>query len=145
MFLQGFETRTSERDGAANMTAFTLLYNSPNNDSTCFYLLQDPDFAEVLTDLNSRELFWLSRGQLEIAVATEGRDPRQISGFITSRKSCDSKWGWGLLRMWCAVVRVVVFVGPPVAVFVIFLYKDHFFSLFAWALSSLIASGEACL
>lgn len=56
-----------------------------------FYLLQDPDFAEVLTDLNSRELFWLSRGQLEIAVATEGRDPRQISGFITSRKSCDSK------------------------------------------------------
>ncbi|CAG06381.1 unnamed protein product, partial [Tetraodon nigroviridis] len=50
----------------------------------------DPDFAEVLTDLNSRELFWLSRGQLEIAVATEGQDPRQISGFITSRKSCDT-------------------------------------------------------
>lgn len=53
--------------------------------------MQDPDFAEVLTDLNSRELFWLSRGQLEIAVATEGQDPRQISGFITGRKSCDSK------------------------------------------------------
>ncbi|XP_038129060.1 chordin isoform X2 [Cyprinodon tularosa] len=50
----------------------------------------DPDFAEVLTDLNSRELFWLSRGQLEIAVATEGQDPRQISGFITGRKSCDT-------------------------------------------------------
>ncbi|XP_056297650.1 chordin isoform X1 [Pseudoliparis swirei] len=50
----------------------------------------DLDFAEVLTDLNSRELFWLSRGQLEIAVATEGRDPRQISGFITGRKSCDT-------------------------------------------------------
>lgn len=62
----------------------------------CFYnylfrSVQDPDFAEVLTDLNSRELFWLSRGQLEIAVATEGQDPRQISGFITGRKSCDSK------------------------------------------------------
>lgn len=55
------------------------------------YRLQDPDFAEVLTDMNSRELFWLSRGQLEIAVATEGQDPRQISGFITGRKSCDSK------------------------------------------------------
>ncbi|KAG7249498.1 hypothetical protein CRUP_006761, partial [Coryphaenoides rupestris] len=26
----------------------------------------DPDFAEVLMDLNSRELFWLSRGQLEM-------------------------------------------------------------------------------
>ncbi|MEQ2164288.1 hypothetical protein GOODEAATRI_005070, partial [Goodea atripinnis] len=51
----------------------------------------DPDFAEVLTDLNSRELFWLSRGQLEMAVATEGQDPRQISGFITGRKSCDGK------------------------------------------------------
>ncbi|XP_035479514.1 chordin isoform X1 [Scophthalmus maximus] len=50
----------------------------------------DPDFAEVLTDLNSRELFWLSRGQLEIAVATEAQDPRQISGFITGRKSCDT-------------------------------------------------------
>ncbi|MEQ2306173.1 hypothetical protein AMECASPLE_005435 [Ameca splendens] len=50
----------------------------------------DPDFAEVLTDLNSRELFWLSRGQLEMAVATEGQDPRQISGFITGRKSCDA-------------------------------------------------------
>ncbi|CAL8350433.1 unnamed protein product [Lota lota] len=50
----------------------------------------DPDFAEVLMDLNSRELFWLSRGQLEIAVATEGQDTRQISGFITGRKSCDT-------------------------------------------------------
>ena len=56
-----------------------------------FQSVQDPDFAEVLTDLNSRELFWLSRGQLEIAVATEAQDPKQISGFITGRKSCDSK------------------------------------------------------
>lgn len=68
------------------------------NPERRFCLLQDPDFAEVLTDLNSRELFWLSRGQLEIAVATEGREPRRISGFITSRKSCDSecrRWGGG--------------------------------------------------
>ncbi|CAB1348103.1 unnamed protein product, partial [Coregonus sp. 'balchen'] len=50
----------------------------------------DADFAEVLTDLNSRELFWLSRGQLVIAVETEGQDPRHISGFITGRKSCDT-------------------------------------------------------
>lgn len=62
-----------------------------SNSSKLFQSVQDPDFAEVLTDLNSRELFWLSRGQLEIAVATEGQDPRQISGFITGRKSCDSK------------------------------------------------------
>lgn len=57
-----------------------------------FQSVQDPDFAEVLTDLNSRELFWLSRGQLEITVTTEGQDPRRISGFITGRKSCDSKY-----------------------------------------------------
>lgn len=57
--------------------------------------VQDPDFAEVLTDLNSRELFWLSRGQLEIAVETEGLAPRRISGFITGRKSCDSKCDTG--------------------------------------------------
>ncbi|XP_061923916.1 chordin-like isoform X3 [Entelurus aequoreus] len=50
----------------------------------------DPDFAEVLADLNSRELFWLSRGQLEITVATQGHDPQHISGFITGRKSCDT-------------------------------------------------------
>ncbi|XP_029028322.2 chordin isoform X2 [Betta splendens] len=50
----------------------------------------DPDFAEVLTDLNSRELFWLSRGQLEIAVTAGGPDLRRISGFITGRKSCDT-------------------------------------------------------
>uniref|UniRef100_A0A673YCB9 Chordin n=1 Tax=Salmo trutta TaxID=8032 RepID=A0A673YCB9_SALTR len=50
----------------------------------------DTDFAEVLTDLNSRELFWLSRGQLVITVETEGQDPRHISGFITGRKSCDT-------------------------------------------------------
>lgn len=51
---------------------------------------QDPDFAEVLTDLSNRELFWLSRGQLQIAVETEGQEPRHISGFITGRKSCDT-------------------------------------------------------
>uniref|UniRef100_A0A4W5PTP0 Chordin n=1 Tax=Hucho hucho TaxID=62062 RepID=A0A4W5PTP0_9TELE len=50
----------------------------------------DTDFAEVLTDLNSRELFWLSRGQLVITVETEGQDRRHISGFITGRKSCDT-------------------------------------------------------
>uniref|UniRef100_A0A8C7H6T3 Chordin n=1 Tax=Oncorhynchus kisutch TaxID=8019 RepID=A0A8C7H6T3_ONCKI len=50
----------------------------------------DTDFAEVLTDLNSRELFWLSRGQLVITVETEVQDPRHISGFITGRKSCDT-------------------------------------------------------
>ncbi|KAK1162398.1 chordin-like [Acipenser oxyrinchus oxyrinchus] len=50
----------------------------------------DPDFAEVLTNLNNREMFWLSRGQLEIAVATEGKNPRRISGYITGKKSCDT-------------------------------------------------------
>ncbi|XP_043926340.1 chordin [Protopterus annectens] len=51
---------------------------------------QDPDFAEVLTDLSTREMFWLSHGQLEISVETQGTDSRRISGFITSKKTCDT-------------------------------------------------------
>uniref|UniRef100_H2ZTV0 Chordin n=1 Tax=Latimeria chalumnae TaxID=7897 RepID=H2ZTV0_LATCH len=50
----------------------------------------DPDFAEVLTDLSNREMLWLSQGQLEIAVETEGKNARQISGFITGKKTCDT-------------------------------------------------------
>ncbi|XP_048017310.1 chordin isoform X1 [Megalobrama amblycephala] len=50
----------------------------------------DSDFAEVLADLNSRELFWLSRGQLQIVVETEGQNPRQISGYISGKRSCDT-------------------------------------------------------
>ncbi|XP_017347036.1 chordin isoform X1 [Ictalurus punctatus] len=50
----------------------------------------DADFAEVLSDLNSRELFWLSRGQLQIVVETQGHDPRHISGYITGKRSCDT-------------------------------------------------------
>ncbi|KAM8904369.1 chordin-like [Spinachia spinachia] len=80
------------------VTLYTFIYVCTvcHKSSVCILMSdsmsssQDPDFAEVLTDLNSRELFWLSRGQLEIAVATEGQDPRQISGFITGRKSCDT-------------------------------------------------------
>uniref|UniRef100_A0A673YCR4 Chordin n=1 Tax=Salmo trutta TaxID=8032 RepID=A0A673YCR4_SALTR len=72
------------------MSVFQCLFVSL---SIICYLLSpfcDTDFAEVLTDLNSRELFWLSRGQLVITVETEGQDPRHISGFITGRKSCDT-------------------------------------------------------
>ncbi|XP_051963635.1 chordin-like [Xyrauchen texanus] len=50
----------------------------------------DSDFAEVMADLNSRELFWLSRGHLQITVETEGRNPHQISGYISGKRSCDT-------------------------------------------------------
>lgn len=63
----------------------------------------------MLTDLNSRELFWLSRGQLEIAVVTEGQDPRQISGFITGRKTCDSKF--------CSIINTLLLLVLPVPLF----------------------------
>ncbi|XP_067392662.1 chordin [Emydura macquarii macquarii] len=52
--------------------------------------VQDPDFAEVLSDLSSREMLWLAQGQLRITAQTEGRRRRQISGYITARKSCDT-------------------------------------------------------
>uniref|UniRef100_A0A8C8RFV1 Chordin n=1 Tax=Pelusios castaneus TaxID=367368 RepID=A0A8C8RFV1_9SAUR len=51
---------------------------------------QDPDFAEVLSDLSSREMLWLAQGQLRITAQTEGQRRHQISGYITARKSCDT-------------------------------------------------------
>ncbi|TFJ99126.1 Aminomethyltransferase [Platysternon megacephalum] len=52
--------------------------------------MQDPDFAEVLSDLSSREMLWLAQGQLKITAETEGRRRRQIAGYVTARKSCDT-------------------------------------------------------
>lgn len=56
-------------------------------------LLQDPDFAEVLSDLSARELQWLVQGQLRIVAETEGRHARQLAGTITARRGCDSEHG----------------------------------------------------
>ncbi|XP_071998468.1 chordin isoform X2 [Engystomops pustulosus] len=51
---------------------------------------QEPDFAEILPDLSSREMQWLAQGHLKIAVQTERRHGHRISGPITVRKSCDT-------------------------------------------------------
>uniref|UniRef100_A0A4W3IHE2 Chordin n=1 Tax=Callorhinchus milii TaxID=7868 RepID=A0A4W3IHE2_CALMI len=68
-----------------------LLYrNRPLREVRANVTAHDPDFAEVLTNLNSREMLFLSRGQLQIALETEGRSPHRISGFITGRKTCDT-------------------------------------------------------
>ncbi|XP_069753177.1 chordin isoform X2 [Narcine bancroftii] len=50
----------------------------------------DSNFAEVITDLSNKEMFLLSHGQLEISLATEGRNPTCISGIITAKKTCDT-------------------------------------------------------
>ncbi|XP_065604134.1 chordin isoform X1 [Cyrtonyx montezumae] len=52
--------------------------------------MEDPDFAEVLSDLSTHELQWLAQGQLRIVADTEGRHPRQLEGTITARRSCDT-------------------------------------------------------
>lgn len=52
---------------------------------------QDPDFAEVLSELSAPELQWLVQGQLRIVAETEGRHARQLAGTITTRRSCDSE------------------------------------------------------
>ncbi|EMP27733.1 Chordin, partial [Chelonia mydas] len=49
--------------------------------------MQDPDFAEVLSDLSSREMLWLAPGGVK---NTAGGSRRQITGYITARKSCDT-------------------------------------------------------
>ncbi|XP_030072041.1 chordin [Microcaecilia unicolor] len=51
---------------------------------------EDSDFAEVLTNLSSLEMFWLAQGQLRISVEVEGRQNLRISGYITVKKSCDT-------------------------------------------------------
>jgi len=56
---------------------------------------QDPDFAEVLSELSARELQWLVQGQLHIVAETEGRHARRLAGTITTRRSCDSERGAG--------------------------------------------------
>lgn len=56
---------------------------------------QDPDFAEVLSELSAHELQWLVQGQLRIMAETEGRHARQLAGTITTRRSCDSEHGAG--------------------------------------------------
>lgn len=60
-------------------------------------LRQDPEFAEVLSDLSARELQWLVQGQLRIVAETEGRHACQLAGTITTRRSCDSEHGAGTL------------------------------------------------
>nr|XP_025950552.1 chordin isoform X1 [Dromaius novaehollandiae] len=52
--------------------------------------VEDPDFAEVLSDLSARELQWLVQGQLRIVAETEGRHARRLAGTITTRRSCDT-------------------------------------------------------
>ncbi|XP_025926775.1 chordin [Apteryx rowi] len=52
--------------------------------------VEDPDFAEVLSDLPARELQWLVQGQLRIVAETEGRHARRLAGTITTRRSCDT-------------------------------------------------------
>nr|XP_033815144.1 chordin isoform X2 [Geotrypetes seraphini] len=51
---------------------------------------EESDFAEVLTNLSSLEMFWLAQGQLRISVEVEGRQNLRISGYITVKKSCDT-------------------------------------------------------
>ncbi|XP_038039621.1 chordin isoform X1 [Anas platyrhynchos] len=52
--------------------------------------VEDPDFAEVLSELSARELQWLVQGQLRIVAETEGRHARQLAGTITARRGCDT-------------------------------------------------------
>ncbi|XP_061308351.1 chordin isoform X1 [Pezoporus flaviventris] len=52
--------------------------------------VEDPDFAEVLSELSARELQWLVQGQLRIVAETEGQHARQLAGTITTRRSCDT-------------------------------------------------------
>uniref|UniRef100_A0AAZ3SAV5 Chordin n=1 Tax=Oncorhynchus tshawytscha TaxID=74940 RepID=A0AAZ3SAV5_ONCTS len=108
LFAETFSSTLTSEEEHSGMGGIAMLTLSDTENNLHFVLIlqgliqhRERDFAEVLTDLNSRELFWLSRGQLVITVETEVQDPRHISGFITGRKSCDSK----LHRPLCRTIR----------------------------------------
>uniref|UniRef100_A0A671KWT1 Chordin n=1 Tax=Sinocyclocheilus anshuiensis TaxID=1608454 RepID=A0A671KWT1_9TELE len=85
LILQGLVPHGSCKDKEIIQMIYIYIYEEFRCKS-----MEDSDLAEVLADLNSRELFWLSRGQLQISVETEGQNPRQISGYISGKRSCDT-------------------------------------------------------
>ncbi|XP_067851344.1 chordin [Heptranchias perlo] len=83
--------KKTEKDRSLVPVRVQLLYrNRPLREVRANVTTNDYDFAEVLTDLSNKEMFLLSRGQLEIALETEGRNTDRISGFITGKKTCDT-------------------------------------------------------
>ncbi|XP_050002411.1 chordin isoform X1 [Alexandromys fortis] len=50
---------------------------------------QEPGFAEVLPSLTEQEMDWLVRGELQMVLERAGGPELRISGYITTRRSCD--------------------------------------------------------
>ncbi|XP_012969870.1 chordin isoform X5 [Mesocricetus auratus] len=50
---------------------------------------EEPGFAEVLPSLTDQEMAWLVLGELQIALERAGGPELRISGYITTRQSCD--------------------------------------------------------
>lgn len=57
---------------------------------------QEPGFAEVLPSLTDQEMDWLVLGELQMVLERAGGPELRISGYITTRRSCDGEAGWGL-------------------------------------------------
>lgn len=57
---------------------------------------QEPGFAEVLPSLTDQEMDWLVLGELQMVLERAGGPELHISGYITTRRSCDGEAGWGL-------------------------------------------------
>ncbi|XP_052014757.1 chordin isoform X1 [Apodemus sylvaticus] len=50
---------------------------------------QEPGFAEVLPSLTDQEMDWLVLGELQMVLEKAGGPELRISGYITTRQSCD--------------------------------------------------------
>ncbi|XP_031219341.1 chordin isoform X6 [Mastomys coucha] len=50
---------------------------------------QEPGFAEVLPSLTDQEMDWLELGELQMVLEKAGGPELRISGYITTRQSCD--------------------------------------------------------
>lgn len=62
----------------------------------CSALHKEPGFAEVLPSLTDQEMDWLELGELQMVLEKAGGPELRISGYITTRQSCDGEEGWGL-------------------------------------------------
>ncbi|XP_051047127.1 chordin isoform X2 [Phodopus roborovskii] len=56
---------------------------------------EEPGFAEVLPSLTDQEMEWLVLGELQMVLERAGGPELRISGYITTRQSCDGEAGWG--------------------------------------------------
>lgn len=58
----------------------------------------------MLPSLTDQEMDWLELGELQMVLEKAGGPELRISGYITTRQSCDGEEGWGL-ALWVHITQ----------------------------------------